>query len=162
MEDAEDARKLRYALAAYGGSDPFEVADTLDEHVVRALDWIAERDADQVISERERMIRALEEAGERIWASGLSESWHNGADPITRAAAGHVNGHLFEQLLRASGYGDWKCARLFREGTRSVCMLYSFCVALRGRREIGWGVGTKRDRTAYRCRSRQIHRRARS
>ena len=66
--------------------------------------------------DRESMISALEEAGERMWKSGLAEKWYEGADPALRTAAGPVNGHLFEQLLRATGYHDWRCAHLFNRG----------------------------------------------
>ena len=83
-----------------------------------AIRWIAERDPDRIMREREEVISALEEAGRRMWNSGLVKSWYEGADPTVRAAAGRVNGYLLEQLLRATGYEDWRCARIFRDGER--------------------------------------------
>ena len=116
VEDAGDRRKLEYALGAYAGENPFGDDEQPCVQVLEILKWIAQRNPERIITERENMITALEEAGQRMWASGLAEQWYVGADPVLRAAVGQVNGHLLEQLLRATGYHDWRCAYLFRQG----------------------------------------------
>ena len=116
-----DRQKLAYALAAYESDEPFGGDAPLCTQLVEVLDWIAQRSTENIINEREGMIAALEEAGRRMWASGLAEKWYEGVDPMLRAAAGQVNGHLLEQLLRATGYHDWRCAHLFREGVFVYC-----------------------------------------
>ena len=58
--------------------------------------------------------------------SGLCEQWFAEADVTTRQVAGGANGHLFQTLLRASGYHDVACVDLLREGTLCHCAVLLF------------------------------------
>ena len=63
------------------------------------------------------MIHKLEVADAQMRRSGLHDSWFDGADEVTLGVSGRCNGALFEQLLRATGYGDAACVELLREGS---------------------------------------------
>ena len=67
------------------------------------------------------MMRSLEEADARLRDSGISAEWFRRCDDTTLAVSGQCNGHLFEQLLRASGYVDVDCVNLLREGRSTGC-----------------------------------------
>ena len=46
----------------------------------------------------------------------MCAKWFDSCDQETLAVTGQANGHLFEQLLRASQYRDVQCVELLREG----------------------------------------------
>ena len=68
------------------------------------------------MSKREQMVSKIEEANAALRESGLSDAWFGDADATTLAVSGVCNGHLMEQLLRASAYEDMDCVNLLREG----------------------------------------------
>ena len=75
-----------------------------------------------IIETRERMISAIEDASDKIWATGLGEAWYGDADQSSRAVSGKANGELFEQLLRAG-----ECLRF---AVRVLCLCVGVCVLL--------------------------------
>ena len=85
--------------------------------LLQAIDWLAARTPQQIISEREAMIIKLEEASGAMWASGLCEQWFCAADDKIKDVSAGVNGPLFTALLRALDYVDTGCTQLLREGT---------------------------------------------
>ena len=62
------------------------------------------------------MISQLELASELLRESGVADAWYNGCDTICKSITKNGNGHLFEQLLRASDYDDIACVELLRNG----------------------------------------------
>ena len=62
------------------------------------------------------MISQLELASELLRESGITDAWYNGCDTICKSITKNGNGHLFEQLLRASNYDDIACVELLRNG----------------------------------------------
>ncbi len=77
---------------------------------------MSERSAKEIIEWREGVISQLEKANELMRASGMCAKWFDSCDQETLAVTGQANGHLFEQLLRASQYRDVQCVELLREG----------------------------------------------
>ena len=59
-------------------------------------------------------------AGAALDRSGWKREWFGCADAETLAVAGECNGHLMEQLLKATGYNDCACVELLRDG---ACLL---------------------------------------
>ena len=80
---------------------------------LQALTWIAKRNPAKAQQARERVLLALEQASERLRASSVNDGWFEGVDPGVRGVASGVDGHLFEQLLRAHGYHDVAVVDLF-------------------------------------------------
>ena len=80
------------------------------------------------------MVAKLEEADRAMRETGHQQLWFKKADPSVVQVAGECNGFLFEQLLRASGYGDVECVNLLREGGRFlfVCVWVLFFFVSRG------------------------------
>ena len=89
------------------------------------------------------MVLAVEELGQRLWASGLSADWFKGADAGIMGVAGDVNGHLLELLLSAHGYHDVACVELFRKGA-PACSLLLGCSRFMWRCLDGWDLGAQR------------------
>ena len=83
---------------------------------VQAIEWCAARSHEEVTTHRADTIFSIEEADRRMRQSGLCEEWFAGADVATRQVAGGANGHLFQTLLKASGYHDVACVDSLREG----------------------------------------------
>jgi hypothetical protein len=90
--------------------------------LLQATEWIAARNAQEIIAEREAMIAGLEEANQQMWRSGLCQQWFEGADEAVRAVTKGVNGPLLAALLEASGYADVAVVELLRKGY--PCFLY--------------------------------------
>ena len=55
-------------------------------------------------------------AGAALSKSGWKQRWFRNADAVTMAVVRDSNGHLLEQLLKATGYQDVACVELLREG----------------------------------------------
>ena len=79
--------------------------------------WDAERSVESCLRLQECMIESLEQADARMRSSGLCRQWFGAADEITMGVSGGCNGHLFEELLKASQYKDVECALLLKEGS---------------------------------------------
>lgn len=147
-----DAQKFRYAIEAFESSGPFVEKNVGGDDITRvwrccflvvacmrmslkALDWMSKRSPEQIMHEREAMISALEEAGKRMWETGLVAQWFATADPQTRAVASKVNGYLLEVLLTATSYVQPTCGDLFRYGVFFVpsCACIACCWSSSGR-----------------------------
>ena len=84
--------------------------------VVAALEWQAERTAEQVNMYREEVIQRLEATGEELWRSGQCKAWLEQLHPDIRAVAKNVNGPLLLALCKYVGHPDVECVELFRKG----------------------------------------------
>ena len=128
------AKRFQYAEHEASEFNPFNDSNTkLDKSLVQvscnvqcrfcefcfdwqAIDWIAERSAEQVNSQRDEMLSRIEEAGEAMRASGMCDAWFGDADSTLKKVAGSVNGPLMKALLEASGYESMECLDALRRG----------------------------------------------
>ena len=85
---------------------------------LQALEWQASRSAQTVIEERERMIRAIEQADAKMRGTGWRDQWFCGSDPIITSLSGEVNGQLMEDLAAGIGFPVMECVEYFRTGVR--------------------------------------------
>ena len=63
----DDITKLQFALDAVLKPDPFGAETTIDSDIYDAIEWHAQRSPDQVIREREAVLRRIEERAEWLW-----------------------------------------------------------------------------------------------
>lgn len=80
-----------------------------------AYRWQARLSADEVIKRREEMMCALEHAGDKLRANGLSDAWMQGCDKELQRLCEPVNGPLLEQLGKMVG-ADLADVHIFRTG----------------------------------------------
>ena len=112
----EDKRKIRFALEALNGEDPFELVGELPLDVEEALAWQESRTPLEVIQEREAIMTNLEAAGQAMWEKGLCADWLRGADTWVAKVSATVNGVLLTDLCRAIDYRDFECVEMLRTG----------------------------------------------
>ena len=104
-------------------SDPFALPSVAPAIVKEAIDWEAGHTAEQIMRFREEVVRGIEKAGSALRQSGWAEEWFGDADSAIRGVSGEANGHLLEQLLRASSFVDSGCADMLRKGIAHICVV---------------------------------------
>ena len=88
-----------------------------------AVNWIAERSAEQIIQEREATLKMLEDLAAKCIANGSCHRWFDGVDPCVQQVAEHVNGPLLLALVNHCDYHDKDCVDFFRHGANSIGLL---------------------------------------
>jgi len=129
---------LKFIFDHLHSKSPFEETKVLDEDVQRALSWMKQRSADQVMAERERtvlhsvvvmgwhvctlrafdQVSEIEKQGAHMWASGECDAWLDGCKHGAREVVRSVNGPLLVMLARCIGFDDADAIEAFREGVR--------------------------------------------
>jgi len=112
----EDERKIRFALDALDGTDPFELVGELPPDVEEALAWQVSRTPLEVIQQREAIMANLEAAGQTMWENGLCADWLRGADKGVANVSATVNGVMLTDLCRAVDFRDFESVEMFRAG----------------------------------------------
>ena len=104
------------ALQALDGPDPTVHQSTLEPDVETALNWMANLRPEEVIEERERVMRRIERRAATLVRTGKVEEWFAGCPVEVRMVAEHVNGPLMEELVKEAGHADTSGPDLFRKG----------------------------------------------
>lgn len=118
-----DADMLAFAADAVEQAPPRRSDPVLEASVLRAVDWMAARPAEQIRSEREAVVSAIVREGEGLKADGSAARWLQGCDPTTRRILADVNGPLLARLAAKSGFGDCAAVDMLREGAPLVGVL---------------------------------------
>ena len=121
----------------------------LHEDVTRALEWVSERTAEEVMRHCEEVVSHIERLGRDMWTSGECAEWFLDTDRGVWEVAKDVNGPLFEKLSRASGHVDKSCAELFRKGWLVRVGHFHVSQLSSDRCTIVWRVGVERHRRAH-------------
>ena len=108
---ADDERKLDYTREAVGGVNPFAAESPLDAVVEEVFPWLAARNAEQIMAEREAMLVALEKAAKLMRCSGAGDKWFEGCDPRIRKVCLCWLGCVLPcwDFLRPVGAGEQGC-----------------------------------------------------
>ena len=81
-----------------------------------AFRWQSARTPGEVISEREHIMKSLENAGDQMWASGACKRWLQSADAAVATVSDTVNGPIWQDLNIAIAYDDKESIESFRTG----------------------------------------------
>ena len=76
----EDNHKLRFMSAALEQGWPDKADKLLNEDIHQCLLWVASRSEDQIIADRESIIRDIERRGSVLQDGGAVEKWFKGSD----------------------------------------------------------------------------------
>ena len=141
--DPKDDQKIRFIMEHFQKDSPFDVKKELDGDVQNALHWIGQRSAEQVRTERERIISDIERQGARMWADGACDAWLNKCSHGAREVVKGVNGPMFHKLAQSVAFDDMQAIQAFREGTAfcAVCFLLYVQLVCVGRRAFLWNAG---------------------
>jgi len=147
--DPKDDQKIRFMMEHFQKDNPFDVKKELDGDVQSALHWIGQRSAEQVRTERERIISDIERQGARMWADGACDAWLNKCSHGAREVVKGVNGPMFHKLAQSVAFDDMQAIQAFREGTAFCAVLFLLYVQLVcvGRRAFLWNAGQMQFRT---------------
>ena len=122
--DPKDDQKIRFMMEHFQKDSPFDVKKELDGDVQSALHWIGQRSAEQVRTERERIISDIERQGARMWADGACDAWLNKCSHGAREVVKGVNGPMFHKLAQSVAFDDMQAIQAFREGTAFCAVLF--------------------------------------
>ena len=87
---AKDEAMLSYMSQAVRSEDPFAREAELDPVLVEALEWQAQRTPEQIMSEREAFVAALERAGQALCMTGAREAWLGDCDVDIKQVWSHA------------------------------------------------------------------------
>lgn len=88
----------------------------LDDDLLTALRWTAERTPQQVMRVRELMVESIEKRAKAHWDSGRAARWLEGADAVTREVKKTVCGPLLAELAQETDCQDAACVETLRQG----------------------------------------------
>ena len=96
----------------------------------RALEWIAQTPALEIMYAREANTLKLEERARELRDSGECAAWLD-ACQVDRAIIQDVNGPLLCELLCDLGYHDQQCMELFETGANILQLMLYLCKCVR-------------------------------
>ena len=106
MHSARSERLCAPVDRALEAEDPFAAKPTVPDDVHAALLWLAERTAEEVMCEREKLVEWIEQCGSQFRESGAAAQWFQDCDPSIREVARTVNGPLLMMLAEAAEHCD--------------------------------------------------------
>ena len=107
------------------------VIDIISREVIA---WQAARTPEEIITARENMIAALEEANNVMRETGRCQAWFDACEPTIKELCKGVNAQLMVELASAIKYKDMSCIEFFRTGPINCVLacvtlnLLMFCV----------------------------------
>ena len=113
---ASDGIKLQFIRDQLARTFAFEKEVHMDGSLVDALEWTVKRSPQQVMAERERIVRDIEDRAYSAIDSGQARLWLERADDRIREVAATVNGPICEYLASVSLYDDPGCVAVLRDG----------------------------------------------
>ena len=75
VKEKDDKAKLDYLLRALSADSKFGVNGTLDRDLLEATEWAGDKTREEIMSQRECTIHAIEALGQEIKASGRLRKW---------------------------------------------------------------------------------------
>ena len=106
----------------------------LSDDRIAALKWQAERTAEEIINDRESVMRDIEAKGHEFWKNGAAQAWLDEAVPTVRKVVETVNGPLLQYLGAKALHSDIGCVEMLRVGAPLYGRLES-CEMCSSRRE---------------------------
>ena len=108
--------KLRFMSEAL--QQPWPVADTgiLDNDVQECLNWMASRSPQQIMAERETVMRDIENRAAVLRNNGAVDAWFKNSDDHVRRVSADVSGPLLAELASACQYHGQECVDFCRAG----------------------------------------------
>ena len=110
----DDERKLNFIINARKIGPKGDEVPNLSTQNMNAIDWVAQRTADQRHNAREIAIQAIETHAEKFRITW--DSWMSVADDKIKCVSRDSNGPLMEALSNIGGYDEPDFVNLFRLG----------------------------------------------
>ena len=110
---------------AFDMIDPTLPVKKLTPVTAKALDWIANTSAGEIIEVREAQMVKIEQCAAELRESGACDRWLESCDAGTRRVVSEINAPLLELLLGDLNYHDVACVEVLQTGqseqTFSAC-----------------------------------------
>ena len=114
---------MQFLSAALDAEDPFAAKVVVDEDALAAVRWMASSSDQEIMEEREMIVRCVEELGREVHASGEQKAWLSSCDAATAAVAASVNGPLLENVANEARHADADSVDLLRYGSQLYGLL---------------------------------------
>ena len=114
--EAKDNLKLAFVSSHFAADSPFQEKRILNRDVQHALAWTTGKGPEEIIRQREHIIKTLEEVNRQQWQAGICDSWLDKCEHDARDVVQHVNGPMLTELSEAMGYEDIAAIESFRTG----------------------------------------------
>ena len=85
----------------------------LSDDRIAALRWQAERTVEEIINDRESVMRDIEAKGHEFWKNGAAQAWLDEAVPTVRKVVETVNGPLLQYLGAKALHSEIGCVEMY-------------------------------------------------